>query len=92
MFIKDDAVGMASTVTGKNQISIPIEVARKHGIRPGCRLEWLDSDDPDLLQARVIPDPRTLADRLRGRGRKYLREGQDPVGDLVRERATDADE
>jgi AbrB family looped-hinge helix DNA binding protein len=78
---------MRSTVTGKNQVTIPAELARRLSIRPGCRLEWVETDDPELLQARVVPDSRTLAERLRGAGRRYLRPGQDVVAELVAERA-----
>lgn len=77
---------MQSVVTAKNQVSIPAAIARRHGIRPGYRIEWLETDRPDVLEARVLPDPRAIADELFGAGRLYLTAGDDPVAELVRER------
>lgn len=78
---------MQSSVSGKNQISIPPTIARRHGIRPGCRLEWRETDDPEVLQVRVIPDPETLAEQLLGAGKRYLTSGEDPIAELERQRA-----
>jgi AbrB family looped-hinge helix DNA binding protein len=80
---------MTTTVTGKNQISIPAEIAARHGIRPGCRLEWKSGRTPDRLEVIIQPDPITAARSLHGAGRKYLRPGQDPIAELIAERTDD---
>lgn len=78
---------MTTTVTGKNQVSIPAEIAASHGIKPGCRLEWRPGRKPDQLEVLIHPDPAAAAESLWGAGRKHLKPGADPIGDLIRERA-----
>lgn len=77
---------MITTVTGKNQITIPAKLARALGIKPGSRLNWQQSDEKDILYIRILPDRRTMAMSLMGVGRKYLKEGEDPVTELVKAR------
>jgi bifunctional DNA-binding transcriptional regulator/antitoxin component of YhaV-PrlF toxin-antitoxin module len=80
---------MKTTVTGKNQVSIPARIARKHGIRPGCQLEWSEGSQPDELIVRVLPPREEAAQRLLGAGRRWLAAGADPVRGLVEERERD---
>jgi AbrB family looped-hinge helix DNA binding protein len=76
---------MITTVTGKNQITIPAELARELDIAPGTRLDWAKGEEGFLL-VRIIPNRGELARRLAGRGRKYLRPGSNPIRDLVKDR------
>jgi bifunctional DNA-binding transcriptional regulator/antitoxin component of YhaV-PrlF toxin-antitoxin module len=76
---------MESTVTTKNMISIPVAVARKMGIRPGWKLEWVFGDKPDELKVKVIPDRIEMAKRLFGKGENLAR-GRDVLAELIRER------
>ena len=80
---------MRSTVTGRNQVSIPARLARKLGIRRGTRLAWEETGEPDCVRVRILPDRQELAVRVSGAGRRWLRPGADPVADLVRERERD---
>jgi AbrB family looped-hinge helix DNA binding protein len=80
---------MQSTVTGRNQISIPAKLARKMGIHRGSRLVWEETSEPDRLLVRVLPDRNELVERISGSGRRWLRPGADPVGELLRERANE---
>jgi bifunctional DNA-binding transcriptional regulator/antitoxin component of YhaV-PrlF toxin-antitoxin module len=80
---------MISTVTGKNQISIPAALARKHGVEAGWSVEWREGDAPDELVLRLVPDRKAVARRLHGAGRKLVVPGSDPVADLVGERAAE---
>ena len=47
---------MITTVTQKNMVSIPAEVWRKYGIRPGYKLDWQPVEGTDEIRVRVIPD------------------------------------
>jgi AbrB family looped-hinge helix DNA binding protein len=77
---------MITTVTTKNMISIPAEIGRRMGIKPGFRLDWEVAEDrPETLTARVIPDRGALAARLFGKG-KGLAAGRDVIAELIRER------
>ena len=79
---------MTTTVTGKNQITIPASLAVAHRLKPGSRIEWLPGDAPDEIRCRIIPDPATLAAELRGAGRRHLRRGRrHPLKALQAERA-----
>jgi AbrB family looped-hinge helix DNA binding protein len=76
---------MITTVTGKNQITIPAELARELDITAGTRLDWSKGGD-GIIVAKIIPGRAELARRLAGRGKKYLRPGRDPIRDLIEDR------
>ena len=77
---------MTTTVTSKNMITIPMEIARKFGVKPGFSFDWFDTGRPDEIAIRVIPDRKELSRRLKGAGKSYspLR---DSVHELLQERS-----
>ncbi|OGV75330.1 MAG: hypothetical protein A3K19_18370 [Lentisphaerae bacterium RIFOXYB12_FULL_65_16] len=77
---------MITRVTGKNQITVPAEVAAREGIVPGTRFDWQFTEQEHVIMVRVIPAPGALAASLRGRGRQFRRRGSDPVANLHKER------
>jgi len=77
---------MITTITGKNQVTVPAEIARREGMRPGTRLEWRATDRAHILEVRVLPDPASLATYLRGRGNRSRRHSGSVVERLVRQR------
>lgn len=78
---------METTVTGKNQITVPAAIVARFGLRPGSRIEWVAGEADDEFRCRIVPEPAELARRLRGAGRKLLRTGQEhPLDALRRER------
>jgi len=79
-------IPMITTVTGKNQITIPSEIARETGIKPGTRIDWMVSNDPAELRCIILPAPSSVAKRLRGAGKHLLKPGQDPIAELLVER------
>jgi len=77
---------MITTVTGKNQITIPAELARELDISAGTKLDWTKGE-AGVLVVKIIPNRAELARRLAGcRRRKHLREGSVPIHDLVQDR------
>jgi AbrB family looped-hinge helix DNA binding protein len=82
---------MVTTVTGKNQVTVPAAIARRVGIRPGTKLEWRQAKG-DMIHVRVLPDPARIAASLRGRGKRFLDAGTDPIGELIQERIRDDQE
>jgi bifunctional DNA-binding transcriptional regulator/antitoxin component of YhaV-PrlF toxin-antitoxin module len=76
---------MITTVTQKNMITIPAEVGRAYGIKPGWKLDWQPIEGTDEILVRVIPDRGELARRLAGTGKKYSPE-RDSVAELIAER------
>ena len=58
-------VPMITTVTQKNTITIPAEIGRRYGIKPGYRLDWQVVEGKEEILIRVIPDRAELARRRR---------------------------
>lgn len=79
---------MITTITQKNMVTIPADLARRFGIKPGWKLDWQAVDGKDEIVVRVIPDRAELARRLLGAGKKFSPQ-RDSVAELVAEREAD---
>lgn len=79
---------MITTITQKNMVTIPADLARRFGIKPGWKLDWQAVDGKDEIVVRVIPDRAELARRLLGAGKKFSPQ-RDGVAELVAEREAD---
>jgi AbrB family looped-hinge helix DNA binding protein len=79
---------MTTTVTESNQVSIPPEIARDFDIRPGTQLEWAKTAEGGIL-VTPVPNRGELARQLMGAGKRWLKPGTDPIGDLIRDREQD---
>jgi AbrB family looped-hinge helix DNA binding protein len=55
---------MATTVTSKGQVTLPVELRRRLGIRAGTRLEFIIKDDERLEVVRVGGSARDLKGML----------------------------
>jgi bifunctional DNA-binding transcriptional regulator/antitoxin component of YhaV-PrlF toxin-antitoxin module len=78
---------MTTTVTGKNQITVPAAIVARYALRPGTRIEWISGPSDDEFRCRVVPDPAVLAQRLRGAGRRHMKPGKEhPLEALRRDR------
>src|SRR5947208_1707227 len=84
----EEDLSMITTVTQKNMVTIPAEVGRKLGIKPGWRLDWQPVEGRDEILVRVIPDRGERARRLLGAGRRFSPE-RDAVAELVAERTAE---
>jgi AbrB family looped-hinge helix DNA binding protein len=71
---------METSVTKKGQTNIPAEIRKRHSIKEGDRLVWLD--DGEVI--RVVPLPADPVRALRGAGR-----GEDLVNRLLLNRRED---
>jgi len=76
---------MITTVTQKNVVTIPEEIARKLGIKPGYKLDWQPVEGKDEIVVKVIPNRGELARRLCGIG-SNLAPGRDLAAELDEER------
>ena len=83
---------MVTTVTGKNQVTIPAPIAQKMGIHRGSRINWPVSGDGKQAELKVLPSRGELARSLLGAGRKYLKPGDDPIAELIAERVREDEE
>ena len=71
---------METSVTKKGQTNIPAEIRKRHRIKEGDRLVWLD--DGEVI--RVVPLPADPLRALRGAGR-----GEDLLNRLLLNRRED---
>jgi bifunctional DNA-binding transcriptional regulator/antitoxin component of YhaV-PrlF toxin-antitoxin module len=77
---------MITTVTGKNQVTIPADLARKYHIEPGARLEWAEGERDDEIRIRVQPGPSELLRQVRELGAKYAGRAPDSAEAIRRMR------
>jgi bifunctional DNA-binding transcriptional regulator/antitoxin component of YhaV-PrlF toxin-antitoxin module len=77
---------MITTVTGNNQVTIPVDLAIAAGIQPGTRIDWTLGGE-GILIAQLLPARGELARKVAGMGRQWLPEGRDPIAELTDERA-----
>ena len=77
---------MITTVTQKNMVTIPAEIGRRYGIKPGYKLDWQPVEGKDELLVRIIPDRAELARRLLGSGRDLFPPGRDIIKEVDEER------
>ena len=80
---------MKTTVTGRNQVTIPAKLAADYGITNGSRLEWLTTPEADVLKVRILPGRAALAAEVQAIGMKYKKPGRNLAKDLIRDRMTD---
>lgn len=76
---------MITTITQKNMVTIPAEVVRQFGIKPGWRLDWQPVEGKEEIVVRLIPDRGELARRLLGAGKQFSPQ-RDSVAELLAER------
>jgi AbrB family looped-hinge helix DNA binding protein len=79
---------MITTITGKNQVTIPAKIVRALDFQPGTRLDWRIGENGVLI-VRALPSRSQLAQKTAGMGKNWLPAGADPVGDLIDERIQD---
>ena len=77
---------MITTVTGKNQVTVPAKLAAAEGIEPGTRFAWSFTEREHVLEVRVLKSVAEVAAELRGRGVRYRSRPGSAVDALVRER------
>ena len=77
---------MFTTVTSKNMVTIPIDVARRFGAKPGYSFDWFDTGKPDEIAIRVIHYRKILSCNLKDAGKSYSPK-RDAVRELLQERS-----
>jgi bifunctional DNA-binding transcriptional regulator/antitoxin component of YhaV-PrlF toxin-antitoxin module len=73
-------------MTGKNQVTVPAEIAAKAGMKSGTRLDWRMTDREGILEVHILPSQAALASGLMGRGNSFKRAAGSPVSRLLAER------
>ena len=79
---------MTTTVRESNQVGIPPDIASEFDIHPGTKLEWTKGGE-GVITLKLLLRRGELARQLLGAGRRWLKPGADPIGDLISEREQD---
>jgi AbrB family looped-hinge helix DNA binding protein len=80
-----------TTITGKNQVTVPAEIVDKAGLKQGTRLDWRMTDRDGVLEIRVLPDQGSFAASLRGRGNTFKKVAGSATVRLHQEREQEED-
>ena len=73
-----------STLTGKNQVTVPAELAKQMSLQPGTRLQWEAGSAPGTILVRVQPSIQQRLARAQEIGKAFA--GRDFVKELIEER------
>ena len=80
---------MITTVTGKNQVTIPAKLAREMKISPGTELDWARGQSPNTIRIRVKPSRADNVWQIRELGAPYRAKAKEMLADLQRMRDED---
>src|SRR3954453_4621492 len=80
---------MITTLTGKNQITVPAEITQKLGLASGTQFEWAVGDQPNKIIITIKPTRKQMLQRIRELGRKGKRPGVDEGAEFVKWREAD---
>jgi len=80
---------MTTVVTGKNQVTIPADVARQLRIERGTRLVWEVDPERRTARIRVAPSRGEIARSVWDTANELGKPGEHWVEDLVAERVRD---
>ncbi|HMT21219.1 MAG TPA: AbrB/MazE/SpoVT family DNA-binding domain-containing protein [Promineifilum sp.] len=84
-------MAIRATITGKNQITIPAAIVRELQLEPGMQVEWEIGQDRTVT-IRPVESRYEKVKRLEGMLWPYLKTGDDPIADLIRERELEDEE
>ena len=76
---------MTTVVQHNNLATIPSEIAAAFGIHEGTRLEWTPAAD-GTIAVKPLASRGERARALLGSGRQFLKQGADPLSELLHER------
>lgn len=80
---------MTTTLTGKNQITVPAEITQKLGLMIGAQFDWALGDQANKIVITIKPTRSQMLARVRKIGQKWKQPGKDPIGELMRSRVQD---
>jgi len=75
---------MTTTLTGKNQVTVPAEIARKMGLEPGSKLDWTVGEKPGTIIIEVRPSVRQMLAEAQAIGRRL--KNRNLIEELIAER------
>ena len=77
---------MITTLTGKNQVTVPAEIVKEMQLERGSRFEWTLGERPGVIVIEVKPSKSQLLKRVQELGKSCKR---DLIQELIDERNLD---
>ena len=77
---------MTTSLTGKNQVTVPAAIVKQLGLEPGAKLDWSVGDEPGLITIRVQPSRQERLRRIQEIGaqiKAQMPKDWDPIAELV---------
>ena len=77
---------MTTSLTGKNQVTVPAAIVKQLGLEPGAKLDWSIGEEPGVITVRVQPSIQERLRRVQEIGAAYkatMPKDWDPIAELV---------
>jgi len=78
---------MITSLTGKNQITVPAEIVAKLHLEPGTQFDWAIGQASNQLVVTIKPTRKQMLERVRELGKQW--KVKNPVEILINERVQD---
>jgi bifunctional DNA-binding transcriptional regulator/antitoxin component of YhaV-PrlF toxin-antitoxin module len=82
---------MTTTLTGKNQITLPAELVKELGLVTGSKIEWSKGRDGKIIGRKKMTRKEAM-EKLQGLFASARKDGEDITGDLIRQRVREDEE
>lgn len=69
-FVRRYNQNMTTTLTETNQVTVPEEIVKQMGLKPGAKLEWTPGNIAGTFVVDMVQSKRQLLDRVRELGKK----------------------
>ncbi len=83
---------MRTSLTGKNQVTVPAAIASKLKLEPGTQFDWSIGDTPNTIVIHIQPSRAAILARLREIGLKSRENEPNSIANLIAERLADDEE
>ena len=80
---------MKTSLTGKNQVTVPASIASKLKLEPGTQFDWSIGDAPNTILIHIEPSRQAMLARLREIGIGARKNEADSVAQLIAGRMAD---
>lgn len=80
----------ATSLTGKNQVTVPAEIVEAAGLEKGSQFVWTLGSKPGELRIKVLPSREQAIREIEEISKKYKGQGKRVLAELAEERMRDA--
>ncbi len=80
------ALEKKSSLTGKNQVTVPAEIVAAAGIEKGSQFVWTLGDQPNELRIKLLPSRAQAIREIEEISKKYRGQGKRVLAELANAR------